>query len=331
MVEEMRPAPDEVVEDLEGAEDSGIVIIEERDGPPRRRWVRYVMPVMVEVDPGTDRITRVVTLPEEIRNDRDEMGDFLVYDEKFIRRRMDYNPVDQPELHAWNVADPQWNSRFRVGGPARALRLSEDERAYLFELSGKEAGRPGRRPAQRVRPQLQRLLDDLTNTPAMVLGRCTDILAWNPLGAALFTDFALLPKGKRNFVRLVFCDPAVRAMYVDWDYVAQACVAQLRMEAARDPGNPRLTALVGELSVRDPDFRAWWGDHRVAARTAGTKALRHPVAGELALDWSTLTDAADPDQQLIALTAAPGTPTHDSLRLLGSWAAVAAERRQPHG
>ncbi|MFJ4839701.1 helix-turn-helix domain-containing protein [Streptomyces sp. NPDC088746] len=205
---------------------------------------------------------------------------------------------------------------------ARALRLSEDERAYLFELSGKDAGRPRRRPAQRVRPQLQRLLDDFTDTPALVLGRCTDVLAWNPQAAALFTDFSLLPRERRNFVRLVFRDPTVRALYTDWEYMARACVAQLRMEAARDPENPRLTALVGELSVRDPDFRTWWGDHRVAVRTAGTKALRHPVVGELALDWSALTDASDPDQHLIALTAAHGTSSHDGLRLLGALAAA---------
>ncbi|WP_326686923.1 MULTISPECIES: helix-turn-helix domain-containing protein [unclassified Streptomyces] len=212
---------------------------------------------------------------------------------------------------------------------ARVLRLSEDERAYLFGLSGKDAGRPRRRPAQRVRPQLRQLLDDLTNTPALVLGRCTDILAWNPPATALFTDFALLPAEQRNFVRLVFCEPAVRALYADWNYMARACVAQLRMEAAHDPANPRLTALVGELSVRDADFRRWWGDHRVAMRTAGTKAMRHPVVGELALEWSTLTDAADPDQQLIALTAAPGTSSHDGLRLLASWTA-AAPRVSPH-
>jgi hypothetical protein len=162
----------------------------------------------------------------------------------------------------------------------------------------------------------------------MVLGRCTDVLAWNPLAAALFTDFGALPPEQRNFVRLVFCDAAMRAMYADWDHVARACVAQLRMEAARDPRNPRLTMLVGELSVQDRDFRRWWGDHRVAERTAGTKTLRHPVAGELVLDWSTLTDAADPDQQLIALTAAPGTSTHDGLRLLASWAAEPATDRR---
>ncbi|MDR6316757.1 helix-turn-helix domain-containing protein [Actinoplanes couchii] len=204
---------------------------------------------------------------------------------------------------------------------ARALRLDDDERAYLFELSGKDGGKPRRHVAQRVRAPLRRLLDDLAGTPAMVLGRRTDVLAWNALAAALFTDFAAVPEKQRNFIRLVFRDPAVRAMYTDWDYTARSCVAQLRMEAARDPGDPRLTALVGELSVLDPDFRRWWGDHRVAVRTAGAKSLRHPAVGDLTLDWSTLTDASDPDQQLITLTAEPGTRSHEGLRLLASWSA----------
>ncbi|MEV1178577.1 hypothetical protein [Nonomuraea sp. NPDC049784] len=125
MAEEMHPAWDEVIDDLD-EEEGGIVIVE-RDGPPRRRWVCYVMPVMVEVDPDTDQITRVVTLPEEIR---DDMGNFCVYDETFVRRRMDYDPVDQPELHAWNVAQPRWNSRFRVGGPDNWPELSRWEGGF---------------------------------------------------------------------------------------------------------------------------------------------------------------------------------------------------------
>lgn len=279
-----------------------------------------------------------------------ELGDFLK------ARRRQLSPVEAglvddgrrrvPGLRREEVAllasiSPDYYTRLEQGrrqaaesvleALARVLRLTEDERAYLFELSGKDAGRPRRRPTQRAQPQLQRLLDNLTNTPAMVLGRRTDILAWNPLAAALFTDFAALPRERRNFVRLVFCDTAMRAMYVDWEHVARACVAQLRMEAARDPRNPHLMMLVGELSVRDEDFRRWWSDHRVAERTAGTKTLRHPVAGELALDWCTLTDAADPDQQLIALTAAPGTPAHESLRLLASWTTEPATARRAAG
>jgi hypothetical protein len=144
------------------------------------------------------------------------------------------------------------------------------------------------------------------------------------MAAALFTDFARIPEKKRNFVRLVFCDPAVRALYPDWDWVAQTSLAQLRMEAARDPKDPRLAELVGELSLQDPDFRRWWGTHRVAVQGTGTKVLHHPVVGRLTLDWSFLTCTADPDQQLITLTAEHGTPSHDRLRILASWAAQSA-------
>lgn len=96
-----------------------------------------------------------------------------------------------------------------------------------------------------------------------------------------------------------------------------------RMEAARYPDDPRLTALVGELSVADARFREWWTRHHVAARTVGTKTLRHPIAGDLTLDRDTLTAAADPDpdRQLVVWTAEVGSPTHDGLRVLASWAA----------
>ncbi|WP_330456000.1 helix-turn-helix domain-containing protein [Streptomyces sp. NBC_00820] len=206
---------------------------------------------------------------------------------------------------------------------ARVLRLDEDERAYMFGLVGKDAARPRRQAPQKVQPQLRRLLDDLTTTPAMVLGRRMDVLAWNPMASTLLGGFADIPEKQRNYVRMVFLDPAVRALYRDWEEVARTGVAQLRMEAARDPQDPRLTALVGELSVRDDDFRRWWSAHRVAVRGMGTKVLRHPVAGDLTLDWNTLTCVTDPDQQLVTYTAEPGTPSHDGLRILASWAATA--------
>jgi transcriptional regulator with XRE-family HTH domain len=198
---------------------------------------------------------------------------------------------------------------------ARVLRLGDDERAYMFELCGKEV-RPFRHPPQRVQPQLRRLLDDLATTPAVILGRRTDILAWNPMAAALFTDFALLRPEDRIFVRLVFCDPGVRALYPRWEHAARNGVAQLRMEAAKYPDDPELADLVRELSDRDQDFHRWWTAHHVAARGAGTNAVRHPVAGDLTLDWSSLTCNADPDQQLFSWTAEPGSPSDEALRAL---------------
>ena len=135
---------------------------------------------------------------------------------------------------------------------ARVLRLDDDQRDYLLELAGKDNARPRRRAAQKVRPQMRRLLDNLVDTPALVLGRRMDILAWNPLAAALMTDFSQIPEERRNSVRLVFTDPAMRNLYTDWEDVARTNVAFLRMEAADNPDDPRLSELVEELSVRDP-------------------------------------------------------------------------------
>ncbi|MFC9502950.1 helix-turn-helix domain-containing protein [Streptomyces sp. NPDC057002] len=205
---------------------------------------------------------------------------------------------------------------------AQVLRLNEDQRTYLFELAAKETVRPSTsRDRQQVDTQLQRMLDDLTATPAFVIGRRTDILGWNQLAAALWTDFARYPVRERVFVRLLFTEPWMRELYTDWEEVTRLAIAQLRMESARYPGDRALTALVDELSARDTQFRQWWTEHDVAARGKGTKKLRHPAVGELTLDWDTLTCATDPEQHIIVWTAAPDSPTYDGLRLLASWGA----------
>ncbi|MBQ1101245.1 helix-turn-helix domain-containing protein [Streptomyces sp. b94] len=204
---------------------------------------------------------------------------------------------------------------------ARVLHLDDDERGYLFQLAGKATVRTRRRGVQKVQPQLRRVLEHLTSVPAMVLGRRGDILAWNALAAALVTDFSRIPEKRRNYPRLIFTDPAMRSLYADWETAAQVTVAQLRREAAKYPEDPRLIAQVGELSMRDQQFAQWWGDHRVAARTVGTKTLIHPVVGEVTLDCDTLTAHTNPDQHLTVWTAAPGSPAHDQLRILASWAA----------
>lgn len=207
-----------------------------------------------------------------------------------------------------------------LGILADVLRLDEDERRYLFSLAGKPSGRAPRQTVQKVAPQLRRLLDDLVTTPAVVMGRRMDLLAWNRLAAAMITDFGAVPAKQRNYVRILFTDPAMRALYADWESVAMTAVAQLRMEAAKYPDDPRLAALVGELSVQDAQFSQWWAAQNVASLSTGTKTLIHSIAGELVLDWDTLIEASDADQSLVIWTGAPGSPTHDALRFLASWA-----------
>lgn len=209
---------------------------------------------------------------------------------------------------------------------ARALHLDTDQTSYLYQLANKAgSARPRKRAPQRVAPQTQLLLDNLADTPAVVLGRHMSVLAWNPLAAALYTDFSALPPAERNLMRLTFLDPRIRALYADWEASARQCVAFVRMEAAHASSARELQALVGELSLRDDDFRRWWGSHDVAHKTFGTKRYHHPVAGDLTLDWQILTCPHDPDQCVMVMTAPPGTPSHEALRFLASWAATSAE------
>ncbi|MBW8795445.1 MAG: helix-turn-helix domain-containing protein [Streptomyces sp.] len=211
---------------------------------------------------------------------------------------------------------------------AHVLHLSDHQRDHLFQLVGRPRARHRRPAAQKTHPQLRRLLDDLTSSPGLVIGRRLDILAWNPLAAAVLTDFDKVPAKRRNYARLMFTDPAFRELCLDWRTNARACVTQLRLEAARYPGDPGLAALVGELSVADADFRQWWAGRQMNGLRAGTKRLRHPVVGDLTLDWDSLTCTAAPTQKLLIATAEPGTPPHDQLLLLASWTADPEQRAE---
>jgi transcriptional regulator with XRE-family HTH domain len=198
---------------------------------------------------------------------------------------------------------------------ADALRLGDDQRRYLYTLTSKKVT-PRTTRAEDVPSQTQLLLDNLIDTPAIVLGRCLDVLAWNSLAAALFIDFGQVPRHDRNFVRLLFLDAEVRGRYADWRNIARTCVAFLRMAVAERPADPRLAELAGELSVRDADFSTWWAERNVNYQAFGTKSLRHPAAGAFTLDWQLLRSGHDDGQSILAMTAPPGTRSHEALRFL---------------
>jgi transcriptional regulator with XRE-family HTH domain len=200
---------------------------------------------------------------------------------------------------------------------ADALQLTPDERAYLATLAEVASATGTRRAAKpEIAPQLRQLLDDMHNIPAMVVYRRMDVLAWNRGAAALLTDFGALPPRDRNLVRLMFLDNTFRSLYADWPRAARDCVAVLRMEAGRHPDDPHLIALVGELSIRDADFRTWWTNHPVHGLGPVHRTFRHPVAGTLTLDVHQMSVGTNPDLLLAAYTAPPGSSSREALRLL---------------
>lgn len=207
---------------------------------------------------------------------------------------------------------------------ARALRLDDAERAHLHDLARAAGTSPRRRrkpvAPQGVRPNVQRLLDTMTDTPAAVINGRTDVLASNLLGRALFAplhDSAWQPP---NHARFIYLDARSHDFWDNWDHAADDAVALLHAHAGRNPFDPDLTALIGELSTRSTDFRTRWARHDVRRHTTGVKHLRHPAIGTLHLTFEAMALVADDDLTLLAFGAEPDTASEDGLRLLATWA-----------
>lgn len=200
---------------------------------------------------------------------------------------------------------------------ARALRLNPVEREHFYRLARPWSGEEP--PAeQQVRPGLRRLLESAADVPAYIVGRGTNVLAWNGLAAALITDFAALPPRERNLARLVFLDEGMRELYADWEAKAADVVAYLRLDAARNPGDSGIAELIADLSESSAEFRDLWDRHELKDKTHGRYVYLHPVVGRIDLGFETLRLPDDPDQGLIAHTVAEDSPSANALRLLAS-------------
>jgi transcriptional regulator with XRE-family HTH domain len=212
-----------------------------------------------------------------------------------------------------------------LDGLAAALQLDEAERDHLFHLARQSRTRGGprrRRPGVTVRPALQRVLDALTDAPALIGNGRYDVLAVNHLARALYSPVLAGTRRPANTARFVYLEPdAARSFFVDYDRIARDMAAKLRMEAGRNPHDEELFALVGELSTRSDVFRQRWASQDVQLHRSGHKRLRHPVVGQLDLDVESMELPADPGLRLNVYTAPAGTPAADGLALLASWAA----------
>jgi transcriptional regulator with XRE-family HTH domain len=206
----------------------------------------------------------------------------------------------------------------------RALKLDDAERTYLFDLARAaniKRPRQRRRGTPKLDPRLQHLLDGMTGIPAFIQNGRLDVLAMNDLARALYHPEGQDSAREGNFARFVFLDPT-RDDLPDWESTAQDVVAILRQEAARDANNRDLSDLVGELSTKSEDFRTMWAAQNVKLHRAGPKQFHHPVVGDFELNYQALQLPGDEGLTLIAYSAEPGTPGHDALNLLATWAAT---------
>jgi transcriptional regulator with XRE-family HTH domain len=199
---------------------------------------------------------------------------------------------------------------------AHALRLSPAERGHLYVLAQGSTPR-GEDAPEALSAGLAALVARLDPHPTFVKGRRWDILAANRAARALFTDWLARPAGQRNELLWMFCDPAARDIYVDWETDAAAMLARFRLAAARRPDDPDFAALIEELRRQSPEARRWWSQHEVLLPASGTKRLRHPLLGEVTFDHLVLQVTDAPEQKLVTFSVADGS--HDLLaRLAGT-------------
>jgi transcriptional regulator with XRE-family HTH domain len=217
-----------------------------------------------------------------------------------------------------------WLEQGRGGAPsadvldriARALMLTDVEREHLFLIA---LGRPPEvryRVAEGVSPRLQRVLDSLELSPAYVKTSAWDIIAWNRAASAVLADYEALTAEQRNGLRLVFCNPRVRTAMTNWESDARFVVAAFRADTARAGIAGNVKALVDELCRVSPEFEAMWRDNDVRSTYGETaKHLRHPIAGPIALEYSTFAVDGRPDLSMVIYN--PATPADaDRIRSL---------------
>jgi transcriptional regulator with XRE-family HTH domain len=198
---------------------------------------------------------------------------------------------------------------------ARGLRLTQDERDYLFRLAGHTAPARGQR-SDHVSPALMRVLDRL-DTPAQVMSDLGHTLVQNQHAVALLGDQTVFKGLSRSVVYRWFTDPDERRIYPEADhpYHSRVYVAGLRSRLANSSDDSRMTELIDELLLQSEEFASLWNRHEVAVRTSDRKRMVHPMIGSLELDCQTLV-AESQAQVLLVYTATPGTEDYDKLQLL---------------
>ena len=199
---------------------------------------------------------------------------------------------------------------------ARALRLSGDERDYLFQIAGHNAP-ASVSAAAHVAPALLRVLDRLDDTPALILSNLGETLVQNRMADALFGDKSGYVGLARSEIYRWFSDPAERRIYPEDDRARQSRALVASLRAAYGPMGPRSRAgeIVRALQKASPEFAGLWERHEVARRFEDHKTLIHPELGPIELDCQALF-TEDQSQALLVLTAPPRTEGYEKLQLL---------------
>lgn len=205
-----------------------------------------------------------------------------------------------------------------LGALARALRLSDEERAHMFRLAGQAEPRAGT-INRHLTPGLQRLIDRLADVPVTVVDAASEIVATNALAAALIGDLSGASRRERTIVWRSFMGLSSRMVQTPEERAdaRRFMVASLRDALGRYPHDPDLHSLIEDLLSQSPAFAELWAQRPVAAPRSRRKTFAHPEIGTITLDCDTLA-VQGADLSLIVYTAPAGSRDADALALLGA-------------
>ena len=203
-----------------------------------------------------------------------------------------------------------------LGALGRALRLSREEQDHLFRLAGQAPPRSGHITAQ-LTPGVQRLLDQLTGVPVGVNDAAWNLIAWNPLWAALIGDPSALTGRMRNVLWRYFTGRQARVVRTPEEEARfeESTVADLRSATARYPDDTDLRQLIADLRAASPRFATLWEIGAVGTHREAHKTFDHPDVGLVTVDCDVLTVDGS-DLRIIAYTAPAGSEAAEKLRLL---------------
>ncbi len=186
---------------------------------------------------------------------------------------------------------------------ARVLRLDPAERMQLFQLALRQPVLESPSKRETVSPLIRRLLDQTDPVPAFVIGRRWDVLAWNRAALAFFFDFEQVPSNERNTLWLIFTNPTLRSLLVDWRSRGQDTVARFRADYGRHAGDAHFVQLVERLKSVSLEFAEWWPRHDILPMTEGRNAYDHPQVGRMIVEHTTFSVSDNPELRLIVFLA----------------------------
>jgi hypothetical protein len=192
------------------------------------------------------------------------------------------------------------------------LRLSTSEQSYLVALTRRRS-QPANDGARAASSDWLDRTVQFAPVPLLAMTLRWDILAWNALTARVFRNYADVPSGERNLLRIFLTDERYRRDAATHEQIARRMVAEFRVDFARCSGDPAFEALIAELRAVVPRFDRIWDDVALGDSPRGT-VVQHDELGELCFDRVSYVPEHHPTTRFLMFI--PGDP--NTARIIAS-------------